>query len=115
MKFNTTKRSERIAAFRCREGHCFLNRYPLCPACGNRFFPISLPAHARLLAHTIVRVNPSGTPFMLGIARMPSGATTLCVVHGSVRGTGRDRVLLRYRNNRFHALGRGARFSADRP
>lgn len=102
-------------AFRCREGHCYLNRYPLCPTCGNRFMTTTLPAHARLLTHTIVRVNPGGTPFTLGIARTPSGATTLCVVHGAIRGTGRDRVLLYKRENRFYALGRGARLNADRP
>ena len=50
---------------------------------------------ARLVLVTTVRVNPSGTPFRLGMAIERRGrARVLCVVEGAVRGLGYDRVLL---------------------
>jgi uncharacterized OB-fold protein len=115
MKPVSAKRRERIEAFRCPAGHCFLNRYPRCPACGDRLTALTIASTARLLTHTIVRVNPTGRPIALGIARTDCGAATLCIIVGGVRGTGRERVQLFKRKDRFYALGRGSRINADLP
>ena len=114
MNIDSTRRRRRLRAYRCRGGHCYFTRYDRCPACGGTLTGTSLPPEALLLAHTVVRVNPSGQPFKLGIVRTRSGATTLCIVHGTVRGNGRDRVLLYEQDGRFHADGRNARLSGER-
>jgi hypothetical protein len=64
---------------------------------------------ARIISHTVVRVNPTGSPVHLGVARTHAGATTLCIIHGEMRGNGRDRVRLVLRGGRYHALATGAR------
>ncbi len=54
---------------------------------------------ARLVLVTTVRVNPSGTPFRLGVAVARRGRErVICVVEGAVRGLGYDRVLLEERD-----------------
>jgi hypothetical protein len=50
---------------------------------------------ARLVLVTTVRINPSGTPFRLGVAVARRGRErVLCLVEGAVRGLGYDRVVL---------------------
>jgi hypothetical protein len=71
--------------------------------------PTRIPSEATIISHTVVRVNPSGAPVRLGVARTTAGATTLCIVHGKLRGNGRDRVRLVSIDGRFHALARGSR------
>jgi hypothetical protein len=57
--------------------------------------PVRVAPGARLIAHTTVRVNPAGRPFVLGLAVTRCGrARTLCVVEGEIRGNGRDAVRL---------------------
>jgi hypothetical protein len=72
---------------------------------------VRIPARARLVAHTTVRVNPTGVPYRLGVAVTDRGAATLCVIEGEIRGNGRDRVTLVERNGRFYARGARARVS----
>jgi uncharacterized OB-fold protein len=103
----------RIEAHRCRAGHVFLYGHGVCPTCGQLLSRMFIPAAAVLTAYTTVRVNPSGVPIRLGIARTRCGASTLCIVKGAIRGNGRDRVMLVKMNGRFHALGRGTRLIAD--
>lgn len=84
-----------------------------CPRCGGALSPARIGSGARIVSHTVVRVNPTGSPIHLGVARTDSGATTLCVIHGDIRGNGRDRVRLVVRDGRYHALARRARVCAS--
>ena len=98
-----------ILARRCLKGCIWLHEYDDCPNCGGRLVEVKIPSRATLISNTTVRVNPSGSPIRLGVARAAGGATTLCIIEGKVRGYGRDRVHLVLRNGRYHALARGAR------
>jgi hypothetical protein len=62
----------------------------------------AVPA-AILLAHTKVRVNPSGKSLALGIAEIDGGAKTLCILDEGVPSTGEKRVILRRRGDLFYA------------
>jgi uncharacterized OB-fold protein len=86
-----------------------LHEHDDCPNCGGRLAPARIINEAIVISHTVVRVNPTGSPIHLGVARTDAGATTLCVIHGKLRGNGHDRVRLVLRDGRYHALARGAR------
>lgn len=98
-----------ITAYRCVLGCLWLHEHEDCPNCGGRLVPVRTPSEAVVISHTVVRVNPTGSPIHLGVARTASGTTTLCIIHGRIRGNGRDRVQLVMRSGRYHALARGAR------
>ncbi len=98
-----------IVARRCLRGCIWLHEYGDCPNCGGRLVEVKIPARATLISNTTVRINPTGSPIRLGVARATAGATTLCIIEGNVRGNGRDRVHLVLRDGRYHALARGAR------
>jgi len=100
-----------VVAYRCGNGCLWLYHHDDCPECGNLLVPTRIPNRATVIAHTVVRVNPSGSPVHLGIAKTNSGATTLCILRGQIRGNGRDRVRLVAIDGRFHALARGFRHS----
>ncbi len=99
-----------IVAHRCRNGCLWLYEHDDCPDCGGRLVPVRIPNVATVISHTVVRVNPSGAPVNLGVARTTTGATTLCILHGKIRGSGRDRVQLVLSEGRFHALAWRSRF-----
>ena len=105
----------RIDALACACGSVFLHPRSACPSCGGRLFPTRIRAAATLVASTVVRVNPTGAPFRLGVARTAGGASTLCVIEGEVRGHGHDRVRLVRRDGRFHAVAARARVSVCTP
>lgn len=87
-----------LDAWRCEHGHVFLHPHHRCPSCGARLRAARVSPAARLLLSTTVRINPTGEPFVLGIAETESGrARTLCRVEGAVRGTGHDAVILERR------------------
>lgn len=102
-------RGRTVVAYRCRNGCLWMYRHEDCPECGAPLAPTRIPDDATIISHTVVRVNPSGTPVALGVARTRAGATTLCVVRGRVRGNGRDRVRLVTVDGNFHALASGSR------
>jgi uncharacterized OB-fold protein len=104
-------RTGRITARRCAEGTLYLHDHDTCPVCGSPLVGVRIPSAARLISHTVVRVNPSGEPFRLGVAVAAAGAATLCIVEGDIRGNGRDRVTLVLRDGRYHALAARARLS----
>lgn len=108
-------RNLQIFAWYCRNGHRWLYRHNHCPECGEPLAETSIASGARLVSHTVVRVNPTGRPIHLGIAETVSGATTLCIVTGRIRGNGRDRVRLVLHDGRYHALATGSRLDNDRP
>jgi len=110
-----SRSGERIDALACACGALVLHARPECPACEGRLFPARVAARATLVASTVVRVNPTGTPYRLGVARVAGGARTLCVVEGAVRGNGRDRVRLERRDGRVYARAARARVSACNP
>lgn len=93
-----------VVAHRCGNGCLWLYAHEDCPDCGGRLSPTRIPSDATVISHTVVRVNPSGAPVQLGVARTTTGATTLCIVHGKIRGNGRDRVRLLSIEGRIHAL-----------
>ncbi len=98
-----------LDGWRCGKGHVYLYPHDECPRCALALVPTRLGSMARLRSCTTVRVNPSGAPFRLGIAVTDEGASTLCIVEGPVRGSGRDRVVLVKTDERFVARGRGWR------
>jgi uncharacterized OB-fold protein len=106
------KEGRHIVAHRCANGCLWLYKHDDCPDCGLPLVATRIRSDATLISHTVVRVNPSGTPVRLGVARAAAGAMTLCIVHGEIRGNGRDRVRLVDIGGRFHALARG--FRVDR-
>ena len=95
------------------QGCLWLYEHDACPDCGGRLAPVRIPSDATVITDTIVRVNPSGRPIHLGVARTASGAATLCVIHGRLRGNGRDRVRLLTVGGRYHALAPGFRLDRD--
>ncbi|MDH3198678.1 MAG: hypothetical protein OEO21_10605 [Candidatus Krumholzibacteria bacterium] len=105
----------RIDALACPCGGVVLHPRAACPGCGGRLSPTRIRAAATLVASTVVRVNPTGAPFRLGVAHAAGGASTLCVIEGEVRGHGRDRVRLERRDGRFHAIAARARVSERTP
>lgn len=98
-----------VPAHRCKNGCLWLHAHDDCPDCGGPLDVVRVPSRATVVSHTVVRVNPSGAPVRLGVARTATGATTLCVIHGEIRGNGRDRVRLVFTGGRFHALAGGFR------
>ena len=98
-----------MVAHRCGGGCLWIYPHEDCPNCGSRLAPVRIPSDATVVSHTVVRVNPSGAPVHLGVARTTTGAKTLCVIHGEIRGNGRDRVRLVSIDGRYHALARRSR------
>ena len=98
-----------LNAWRCHCGAAYLFEHPACPSCGGRLQPTRIADAARLLTHTTVRVNPTGSPYRIGVAATSCGATTLCVIDGDIRGTGYERVRLELRDGRYHAVAANAR------
>jgi hypothetical protein len=95
---------ERLLAWRCGSGHLTLLEEGTCAACGGTLQTTPVHAAARLVATTTVRVNPTGHPFVLGIAVTTAGRVrTLCVVDGPVRHSGHDRVWLTREGGRIVA------------
>jgi uncharacterized OB-fold protein len=93
-----------ITAHRCPKGCLWLHEHEDCPDCGGRLKPVRINNEANVVSDTVVRVNPSGSPIHLGVARTTTGATTLCIIQGQIRGNGRDKVRLVVRDGRFHAI-----------
>ena len=102
-------RNRKIAAWRCPGGHLWLYEHETCPDCGEPMTRTRTVAAARLVTSTVVRVNPTGKPIHLGVARSAAGATTLCIINGRFRGNGRDRVHLELRGDRYHAVAAASR------
>jgi len=103
-----------IIAWFCRNGHLWLYGHQNCPDCGAPLTETSIASDARLVSHTVVRVNPTGRPIHLGVAQTAPGAKTLCIIAGRIRGNGRDRVRLVKRHGRYHALAPGSRLENNR-
>jgi uncharacterized OB-fold protein len=103
-----------ITAYRCPTGCLWLHEHEDCPDCGGRLEPVRINNEANVVSDTVVRVNPSGSPIHLGVARTTTGATTLCIIQGQIRGNGHDKVRLVVRDGRFHALTGRPRQRANR-
>ena len=92
-----------IAVRRCANGHAFLHAHECCTVCGEPLAITQEPATAVLVAQTIVRVNPTGDPYRLGIAKTPSGAKTLCRIDDDVPSTDGAAIGLERRGDLYHA------------
>jgi len=66
----------------CENSHTFFFPHEACPRCAARLVQTEGPPDAVLVSHTTVRVSPAAAPFRLGIARVASGAQTLCIIDG---------------------------------
>jgi uncharacterized OB-fold protein len=93
-----------VTGWRCADGHLWLYEHGECPECGGPLSAASIRSEARIVTHTVVRVNPTGVPIRLGVAVTHAGASTLCIIRGRLRGNGRDRARLVNRGGKFHAL-----------
>ena len=94
------KRPRRLDARRCPRGHVSLQPDAACVICGEAVQAVRIRADAVLELVTVVRVNPTGQPFQLGVAVTRAGrARTLCRVEGVVRGLGNDAVVLERRGD----------------
>ena len=91
--------SETIEVYTCPNGHAFFVTDDACPKCGEPLETTTAEPIARLISHTTVRVNPTGRPFVLGIAEIDNGAKTLCIVEGELS----DLVVLRKHDGLYHA------------
>ncbi len=109
MSTQPTKPNADLVLYGCPSGHAYFVRHAQCPECQLELAENRQPAAAVIISQTIVRVNPTGTPFRLGVAEVGSGAKTLCVVEESVpHGDGVSVTLVR-RGDLYHALKRPTR------
>jgi uncharacterized OB-fold protein len=94
------RRTPPLDARRCAHGHISLHFDPVCTLCGGRTEATRIRPDAVLELVTVVRVNPSGEPYRLGVAVTRAGrARTICRVEGAVRGLGTDEVVLERRDD----------------
>jgi uncharacterized OB-fold protein len=93
---------------RCENSHAFFYSHPTCPYCGGAVRPADVPPLARLVSRTTVRVNPNGTPFGLGLARLPCGAQTLCILAESSDMAVGSEVIVSRRGDLYFAEPDGA-------
>ncbi len=89
-----------IRIYGCKAGHACFTSGAGCPACGGTLTERAEPAQATLITQTIVRVNPSGEPFGLGLAETQSGARTLCLLDEGIATTN---VVLYVHDGRYRA------------
>ncbi|HEX6789798.1 MAG TPA: hypothetical protein VF247_00680 [Candidatus Krumholzibacteria bacterium] len=102
-----TRRPGRLDARRCARGHVSLHADPACATCGAPMRDVRIRADAVLELVTVVRVNPTGQPYQLGVAITRAGRVrTICRVEGSVRGLGTDAVVLERRDDMIVARPR---------
>lgn len=93
-------RHARLPAWACPRGHLSLHPDQTCGVCKARLQSCRIRPDAVLELVTTVRVNPWGEPFQLGVAVTRAGRLrTLCRVEGTVRGLGRDAVVLERRGD----------------
>ena len=76
-------RNLRITAWRCDNGHLWLYGHGECPDCGCPLSDTLIGSDARIVTHTVVRVNPTGRPIHLGVAK-----TAKLALESGVSGTG---------------------------
>jgi uncharacterized OB-fold protein len=94
----------RVIIHRCSSGHEFFHEYACCPQCHASLRPTEVDGTAELIGDTTVRVNPSGNPFRLGLARLPSGAATLCIVADERALRSGVEVTLNFDGDIYHAV-----------
>ena len=93
----------------CRNSHTFFFPHRTCPRCGAPTTRTDSPPDAVLVSHTTVRVSPSGAPFRLGLARVASGAQTLCLIEGELGSTPVSEVVIEERGGLYYARPRSTR------
>jgi uncharacterized OB-fold protein len=106
MSTQPTKPNADLVLYGCHSGHVYFVRHALCPKCQLELVENHQPAAAVIVSQTTVRVNPTGTPFRLGVAEVGSGAKTLCVIEESVPHGDGVPVTLARRGDLYHALTR---------
>lgn len=94
-----------IEVHHCKRGHAFLRRHDACPECGRPLDTTLEDPGAVLVAQTVVRVNPEGCPFRLGLARAARGAQTLCIVGSDLPAEDGIRITLFVEDGLYHAGG----------
>lgn len=100
-------RRRSLAARRCARGHVSLHADAACAACGSPMRDVRIRGEAVLELVTVVRINPTGRPYQLGVAITRAGhVRTICRVEGAVRGLGNDAVMLERRDGIIVARAR---------
>jgi len=74
--------------------------------CGAKIESFGAPPQGALVSHTTVWVNPTGTPFKLGLARVECGAQTLCIVDGEIGSDPDEAIVLVAKGGVYHAIAR---------
>ncbi|UCG52264.1 MAG: hypothetical protein JSW58_01535 [Candidatus Latescibacterota bacterium] len=69
-----------LTVFQCPTGHAFFYPHDVCPLCGTSLRETKSSPDAWLVSSTTVRVNPTGAPYLLGLAQVENGAKTLCII-----------------------------------
>ena len=92
-----------LTLFGCQGSHTFFYPHDNCPVCGAPLQPIQSPSDAALVSHTTVRVSPAGSPFKLGLARVESGAQTLCIIEGDTDEAGINDVFVYKKDGLYYA------------
>jgi len=97
-----------LLLYSCPSGHAYFIRHAHCPECRLELAESRQPSTAVIVSQTTVRVNPAGPPFRLGVAKVESGAKTLCVIDETVPDGDLVSVTLERRGDLYHALKRPA-------
>jgi uncharacterized OB-fold protein len=104
MSENSRENTSNVILYRCEKRHPFFHRHDACPHCGLPLVEFAENARAVVISQTRVRVNPTGTPYRLGIAEVECGARTLCLIDGDVPPADGVSVTLARKKNLYHAL-----------
>jgi uncharacterized OB-fold protein len=87
----------------CRNSHTFFFAHETCPRCNAPTARTESPPDAILVSHTTVRVGPGRVPFGLGLARVASGAQTLCIIDGELGNDAEQEVVIEKRDALYYA------------
>lgn len=93
-----------VVLFKCDNSHTFFHRHEVCPVCKAPLESIECPPVATLVTHTTVRIGPNGSPFKLGLARVESGAQTLCIIEGDADEVGVNEVVVYKKDDLYYAV-----------
>jgi uncharacterized OB-fold protein len=92
-----------LVLYRCPTGHEYVWRHTRCPECGLELVAGPVDAEGVIVCQTVVRVNPRGRPFRLGLAELPTGARTLCLLADDVSTENGAPVRLSLIGDLYHA------------
>jgi uncharacterized OB-fold protein len=93
-----------LIVYQCATGHAFFYHHDICPTCGNTLRETQTSPDAWLVSSTTIRVNPTGNPLCLGLARVENGAKTLCIIEDQIGD--QTPVVIYVKDGLYHARRR---------